>query len=625
MLLLSVASSSFGQVFSDNLNYADASLLTANGWTAHSGTTNAIDVGASNGLTYAGYSGVTGTTGSIEGNAALLDNTGEDVNKPFAADVTSGTLYYSFLVNVASGDAGYFTHLGKATNFAARVFVKPSANPGKINFGISNTGTASFATTPTDFDLNTTYLIIVKYDVSTAGAASIWVKATGVPASEAAAGTPEHTTAGSGQATIGGVYLRQYAATQNITIDALLVYSTWFGEAPCALAVGNGVAVCDAATLNFDTYTVSFAYTGGNSGTYNLSSNVGTIGGDNPSTTADGTITISNITEGQNVTLTVSGACNFTKFTIAPECKPINPLPFKEPFDYAVGTSLASTQTWSNTNAGDTIDVISDSLTYPNYPASGNSVSYVGIGSDPSVKFTVTTAGTIYTSFLINVTDISTVTTDLSETVIAAVTGDSPASFRARLFFKKNGTQYQLGCTTATTTTPAAYDTNLLNVGSVVAVVIGYDFTANELKMWVNPDFSTFSNATPATVTEVPATALTNLGGFILRQDSAALTPAISFDELRIAETTAALLSVSQNNIIAGLEIYPNPVSNGTLFINTNANAEKNIAIFNVLGKEVFNTTTANNAVNVATLNSGVYILKITEAGKTATSKLVVR
>ncbi len=98
----------------------------------------------------------------------------------------------------------------------------------------------------------------------------------------------------------------------------------------------------------------------------------------------------------------------------------------------------------------------------------------------------------------------------------------------------------------------------------------------------------------------------------------------MTFDELSIADNVASLLAVKQNTI-AGLEIYPNPVTNGTLFINTTANAEKNIAIFNVLGKEVFNTTTANNAVNVASLNSGVYILKITEAGKTATSKLVVR
>ena len=103
-----VGTLSFGQILSDDFNYTDGALLTANGWTANSSAgTNAIDVGTSNGLTYAGYSGTTGFTGVAVGNAARLDNTGEDVNKTFAADVTTGTLYYSFLLNVT--DATVFT------------------------------------------------------------------------------------------------------------------------------------------------------------------------------------------------------------------------------------------------------------------------------------------------------------------------------------------------------------------------------------------------------------------------------------------------------------------------------------------------------------------------------------
>lgn len=94
----------------------------------------------------------------------------------------------------------------------------------------------------------------------------------------------------------------------------------------------------------------------------------------------------------------------------------------------------------------------------------------------------------------------------------------------------------------------------------------------------------------------------------------------------RIDNVTFSLgfLSVKENDI-AGLSIFPNPVTDGTLYINTQANAEKNIVIYDVLGKQVFSTTTASNAVNVAQLNGGVYVLKVTEAGKTATSKLVIK
>lgn len=82
-------------------------------------------------------------------------------------------------------------------------------------------------------------------------------------------------------------------------------------------------------------------------------------------------------------------------------------------------------------------------------------------------------------------------------------------------------------------------------------------------------------------------------------------------------------LGVKQN-AISGLKVYPNPVVDGTLYINTTANATKEVAIYDVLGKQVIKTTT-DNTVNVSNLKGGVYIVKITEEGKTATRKLVIR
>lgn len=96
----------------------------------------------------------------------------------------------------------------------------------------------------------------------------------------------------------------------------------------------------------------------------------------------------------------------------------------------------------------------------------------------------------------------------------------------------------------------------------------------------------------------------------------------IYYDDMSVIDNTP--LSVKQNEI-SGLNIYPNPVVNGTLYINTNANAEKAVAIYDIIGKQVLNTKTSGNSVNVANLNSGVYIVKITEEGKTATRKLVIR
>ena len=81
----------------------------------------------------------------------------------------------------------------------------------------------------------------------------------------------------------------------------------------------------------------------------------------------------------------------------------------------------------------------------------------------------------------------------------------------------------------------------------------------------------------------------------------------------------------TQTNEIAGLKVYPNPVSNGVLHVESNLNLEKTISLIDVLGKEVIKTTTSNTTINIANLNSGVYIVKINEGGKTATKKVVVK
>lgn len=76
---------------------------------------------------------------------------------------------------------------------------------------------------------------------------------------------------------------------------------------------------------------------------------------------------------------------------------------------------------------------------------------------------------------------------------------------------------------------------------------------------------------------------------------------------------------------IAGLKVYPNPVTNGNLFITSNSDEAKQVVIFDVLGKQVAKATVTNQPVNVAALSGGVYMIKITENGKTATRKLVIR
>lgn len=84
-------------------------------------------------------------------------------------------------------------------------------------------------------------------------------------------------------------------------------------------------------------------------------------------------------------------------------------------------------------------------------------------------------------------------------------------------------------------------------------------------------------------------------------------------------------LETKSFNAIEGLTMYPNPVSGNVVNFTSANNADMNVQIFDILGKEVVKANVVNNTLNIGSLNAGVYIVKITEAGKTATKKLVIR
>ncbi len=130
--------------------------------------------------------------------------------------------------------------------------------------------------------------------------------------------------------------------------------------------------------------------------------------------------------------------------------------------------------------------------------------------------------------------------------------------------------------------------------------------------------------AQAATWTQVSITSQVPVGASTFTLQFRAYNGAtVSFDNI-FFNSPGATLSSKGFNSIDGLQVYPNPVTNGTFYINTNADATKEVVVYDVLGKQVVKTSTTN-AVNVSNLKSGVYIVKITEEGKTATRKLVIK
>ncbi|GAB1308187.1 hypothetical protein KH5_08700 [Urechidicola sp. KH5] len=311
----------------------------------------------------------------------------------------------------------------------------------------------------------------------------------------------------------------------------------------------------------------------------------------------------------------VNATVNFTVNNI------VQTLPFLEPFNYTAGQTLGDQNIWVDNFSGTSPDIASGSLNYSTLMGSGNSVSFIGSGADPTVDYTPTSSGKIYASFIMDVTDLSSVTGNGYFAILRADDGQ----YRCRLFTEYiDADTYNIGVSASSTLTVS---TGPFNDNTSIFVVMSYDLDNDIVSAWVNP---AFGGAEPsADISEASGTSGVTLSQFMIRQASATQTPGITLDELRIgtswADVAGATLSVPSNNQIEGFAMYPNPVSNGYLTIRSNSNAEKSIQVFDVIGKQVFTTTTrGSEALDVSNISKGVYILKVSEEGKTATRKLII-
>jgi hypothetical protein len=252
----------------ENFNYTAAGLLTDNGWTAHSGgTTNAVAVNPT-GLSWATY------IGSGVGNAALVNNTGQDVNKPLDGFITQGSVYASFLFKpsgaiTSTSTSNYFFHFLKYTNeaapvftsinsaFRARTFVLQGTDPltqFKLGLNFNAADFISPSNVTGDLDINATYLVVVKYtfvDGAANDTASLYVFAEGQSIAAEPAVPTVGPVVGTGDPVapdlnvIQGIALRQNSAGQNCIVDGIYVRTVWD-----LTNAGNPLSVDSFATNN---------------------------------------------------------------------------------------------------------------------------------------------------------------------------------------------------------------------------------------------------------------------------------------------------------------------------------------------------------------------------------------
>lgn len=264
--------------FDDNFDaYDDGALYNQGGWVKYgTNTDNPIQLTATN-LTYDGYQSE--AMGKAVQLQKFTDKDSEDLQKalttPFnPVSLDSKTFYMSFLVNVQEAGAAPFISLCDAnTTFAdgssgtqkVYVLAKEGSTMGKVKFAVSkNSETANLAETSTEFDLNTTCLVVLKYTANPADIDDdqIDMYVNPVITSEAANSSLCTATEGSDINVTKGlasVQLRQRRTwsiqSSAVIVDAIRIADTW-GE----LFGMEEPPVTDQPTLTVDETEINFGY-----------------------------------------------------------------------------------------------------------------------------------------------------------------------------------------------------------------------------------------------------------------------------------------------------------------------------------------------------------------------------
>ena len=87
---------------------------------------------------------------------------------------------------------------------------------------------------------------------------------------------------------------------------------------------------------------------------------------------------------------------------------------------------------------------------------------------------------------------------------------------------------------------------------------------------------------------------------------------------------TSTSLSLEDTSL-TDLKIYPNPSNIDFLTISTAEQGDKYVKLFNVTGQMVMNTKLVQDQkLNISSLNSGFYLIKVSINGRSDTIKLVI-
>lgn len=378
-----------------------------------------------------------------------------------------------------------------------------------------------------------------------------------------------------------------YAVTVDMLDGATVVASdaTNFDVSfPCDLQLATITETCQTSTSGVDLYDVTIDYTAGGTSTYTIdTAGNGTVGGDNPSTVAAGQIIITGVTEGVDFTVTITGdpansSCNLTRNISSPAC--LANVTCANPGDIIL-TEIMQNPSATADNQGEYFEV------YNTTSAPIDMLGYEIVDlTNAAENFT------IITSVIVPANGYAVFVANADTTLNGGITPD----------YVYDGTSTFLG--------NGSDELSIQCNGTVIDEV-----------SWDNG--ATFPDGTGVSM-ELALTKYNATDNDLGANWGLAVSSYGAGDLGTPGAVNDFTLSNNQFTINS-VKMYPNPVDGNTLnFSIENGNAV-DVIIYSALGQQVISQTDVRNSLNVASLDSGLYIVKITQDGNSQTRKLVVQ
>ncbi|MDC1492462.1 T9SS type A sorting domain-containing protein [Flavobacteriaceae bacterium] len=94
-----------------------------------------------------------------------------------------------------------------------------------------------------------------------------------------------------------------------------------------------------------------------------------------------------------------------------------------------------------------------------------------------------------------------------------------------------------------------------------------------------------------------------------------------NIDDVCVQEDTLSTVDAT----VLDMRIYPNPSNGSYVTIQTPVNGVKYVEVFDITGKRLMNTSLSADTLDVSSISSGMYLVKVTIEGQSKTSKLIIR